>query len=45
MYIYEVRVPDWVLKSAEASEMRSRAEVFDIDKLNDPKEVNYGKKY
>ena len=45
MYISEVPVPDWVLKSAEASEMRSRAKVFDINKLNNPKEVNYGKKY
>lgn len=43
MYISEVPVPDWVLKKAEVSEMRSRAEVFDINKLNNPKEVNYGK--
>ena len=43
MYISEVPVPDWVLKNAEASEMRSRAEVFDINKLNTIKEVNYGK--
>ena len=45
MYISEVPVPDWVLKSAEASEMRSRAKVFDINKLNTIKEVNYGKEY
>lgn len=44
MYMSEVPVPDWVLKSAEVSEMRSRAKVFDINKPNTIKEVNYGKK-
>ena len=41
MYISEVPVPDWVLKSAEASEMRSRAKVFDINKLNNLDKFNY----
>mgnify|MGYP001369487241 FL=1 len=43
MYISEVPVPDWVLKSAEVSEIRSRAKVFDINNSNTIKEVNYGK--
>ena len=42
MYISEVPVPDWVLKSAERAEQRSQAN-FNEMKFSQPKGGKHGK--